>query len=247
MLKNKNNDNWFENWFNSPYYHILYKNRDNTEAELFIDNLINYLNPKKSGKLLDIACGKGRHAIYLNKKGYSIDGFDLASESIAFAKNFENENLSFYVNDIRKPLKLNYYNYAFNLFTSFGYFVDENDNTKAIKAIAESLKPNAILVLDFMNVNKVINNLVANEVKTVNNITFNISRFIADGFIIKKICFNDKGKDYLFFEKVKAITLANFENYFKSANLKTLATFGNYKLAPFNKNTSDRLILIAKK
>ena len=52
---------WFINWFDSPYYHILYKNRDEKEAEFFIENLVQYLNLKKRSKLLDIACGKGRH------------------------------------------------------------------------------------------------------------------------------------------------------------------------------------------
>ena len=71
-LNNKQDMNWFKNWFNSPYYHILYKNRDIKEAELFIDNLINKLKLKKTSKLIDIACGKGRHACYFNKKGFDV-------------------------------------------------------------------------------------------------------------------------------------------------------------------------------
>ena len=58
---------WFHNWFNSPYYHILYTHRDEEEAEFFLDNLCAYLTPKDQSTILDIGCGRGRHAIYLNK------------------------------------------------------------------------------------------------------------------------------------------------------------------------------------
>ena len=59
---------WFKNWFDSPYYHILYKKRDSIEAKFFIDNLINFLQVPNNSKIIDIACGKGRHSIYLEQK-----------------------------------------------------------------------------------------------------------------------------------------------------------------------------------
>ena len=93
---------WFANWFNSPYYHILYKNRDEKEAELFIDNLLHKLRLKKGSKLIDIACGKGRHATYFNKKGMDVVGIDLSKNSISIAKQFENPSLIFNVHDMRK-------------------------------------------------------------------------------------------------------------------------------------------------
>ena len=74
---------WFVNWFDSPYYHLLYKNRDEKEAQVFIDNLIEKLQLKKGSKLIDIACGKGRHATYFNKKGMNVVGVDLSKNSIA--------------------------------------------------------------------------------------------------------------------------------------------------------------------
>ena len=59
--------NWYTDWFNSPYYHILYKNRDDKEAQFFIDNLIKHLKIKKNSKILDVACGKGTHTIFIKK------------------------------------------------------------------------------------------------------------------------------------------------------------------------------------
>ncbi|MCB0512464.1 MAG: class I SAM-dependent methyltransferase, partial [Bacteroidetes bacterium] len=78
------NKNWFELWFNSPFYHILYKNRDQNEANIFIDNMITKLK-MDYGKILDLACGKGRHAYYLAEKGFDVIGVDLAENSIKYA------------------------------------------------------------------------------------------------------------------------------------------------------------------
>src|SRR3954468_23981143 len=170
--------NWFESWFDSPYYHILYKDRDKEEAELFIDNLIHFLHPEKNAQFLDLACGKGRHAVYLNKKGFPTIGIDLSPESIAYASQFENEDLQFYVQDMRKPFRINYFDYVLNLFTSFGYFEQERDDMATIDAVYEALQPKGIFVLDFLNVQKIVSCMIPEETQVVEGITFHISRSI---------------------------------------------------------------------
>ena len=102
-------------------YHILYKDRDNKEAKKFISKLTEKLNLKKNAKILDAACGKGRHSIEIEKLGYKVTGIDLSKNSIKHAKQFENLNLKFKIHDISIPLGIKF-NAVFNLFTSFGYF-----------------------------------------------------------------------------------------------------------------------------
>lgn len=237
---------WFENWFDSPYYHILYKHRDFCEAELFIDNLINYLQPKTNARFLDLGCGKGRHSIYLSKKGYPVVGIDLSPESIACATQFENENLGFYVGDMRKTARINEFDYILNLFTSFGYFENESDDYSTINCVSKALKENGIFVVDFMNAQKAIATLIKQETKIIEGIEFNISRRLENNFIIKQINFSDKGKEYNFQERVKALTLNDFKKYFDANKLKILNLRGNYKLEDYNPETSDRLIIIAQ-
>ena len=113
---------WFKDWFNSPYYHNLYFKRDENEAAAFIDNLVNYLSPAPGSKMLDVACGRGRHSIQLAAKGFDVTGIDLSEDSINYALQFEKDNLHFYQHDMRLPFRINYYDFAFNFFTSFGYF-----------------------------------------------------------------------------------------------------------------------------
>lgn len=246
MYLRKMKDEWFKDWFNTPYYHILYKNRNYQEAEKFIDNLLVFLAPSPGSKFIDIACGKGRHSVFINKKGYDVVGYDLSEQSILEAKKSENEGLSFFVHDMRQIFRTNYFDFAFNLFTSFGYFKSSRDEQNAINSASKNLKPGGILVIDFLNKAKVINNLIKSEEKTIEGIQFNIQKKIENNHVIKSIQFSDKGQSFNFQESVKLLSINDFESYLKKGNFELLNVFGNYNLEKFNEN-SDRLILIAKK
>ncbi|MEO8235494.1 MAG: class I SAM-dependent methyltransferase [Flavobacterium sp.] len=244
-IQNPESNNWFATWFDSPYYHILYKDRNYREAQIFMDNLTNYLNLPEGATVLDLACGKGRHAIYLNQLGFNVLGVDLSPNSITEASKNNNIHLNFRVHDMREPFEEKF-DAIFNLFTSFGYFESDSDNLKTLISIKESLSEYGFAVIDFMNVNNVIENLVPEEVKTVDGIDFHIKRYVKDGYIHKEITFEDQGEKYHFTEKVQAITLQNFEEMMEEAGIYLLDIFGDYKLKKFHKTESERLIMIFK-
>lgn len=234
---------WYANWFDTPYYHILYKDRDHAEAENFMDHLTHFLKLPKKAEILDLACGKGRHSIYLNQLGYDVVGADLSESSITYAKQFENDTLHFRIHDMSKTFTRKF-DAIFNLFTSFGYFENEADNLRTIQAIVDGLKDNGHGVIDFLNVENVIKNLVPEETKVIEGITFNISKYLKDGYLIKDIRFEDEGKQYNFTEKVKALTLDHFKEYFEMANATLHHCLGDYQMNEFDLKSSDRLILI---
>lgn len=238
---------WFANWFNSPYYHQLYKNRDEKEAQFFIDNLVTHFQISKKSKVLDIACGKGRHSTYFNTKGMDVVGIDLSLKSINIAKKNENETLQFEVHDMRNVFKKNNFDVVTNLFTSIGYFENDEEEKNAINAMTTNLKRGGLLIIDFMNAKKVIRNLVKSEIKEVDDITFSIQRCIKKNQIIKDISFSKNGDKYHFQEKVRALTLADFSLFISNAGLKIIDIFGNYKLEDFNALMSERLIIICQK
>ncbi|MBT8259998.1 MAG: class I SAM-dependent methyltransferase [Flavobacteriaceae bacterium] len=239
----KENSQWYKSWFDTPFYHILYKDRDYSEAKAFMKKITTYLNVPEDGELLDLACGRGRHSIHLNQLGYHVTGLDLSEESIKYAKQFENECLHFYVYDMSKPY-LKSFDIVLNLFTSFGYFENEADNQNTINAIKENLKPNGIGVIDFLNSDYIIEHLIPEETKTVEHITFYLKRYVENGYIIKEISFNHEDQDYNFFERVKAFTLEDFKSMFQNSNLQLIDIFGDYNLGKFYKNKSERLIMI---
>ena len=74
----KDIENWYASWFDTPFYHILYKNRDDKEAGVFMKTLTSFLNLRPQAEILDLACGRGRHSIYLNKLGFKVTGVDLS-------------------------------------------------------------------------------------------------------------------------------------------------------------------------
>ena len=242
---NNQESSWFASWFDTPYYHILYKDRNYREAQVFMDNLTHYLNLPEHAKVLDLACGKGRHSIYLNQLGFTVLGVDLSENSIEIASKNANDTLQFKVHDMREPFEEKF-DAVFNLFTSFGYFDNDEDNLKTLIAIKESLSEYGFAIIDFMNVSFVLDNLIAEETKTVEEIDFYLKRYLKDGFIIKEIDFEDQGQKFHYEEKVRALTLQDFTKMMEKAGIYLLDTFGDYKLKKYHKNTSERLIMIFK-
>lgn len=237
---------WFATWFDSEYYHILYKDRDYKEAEIFMQNLVAFLKLPKQSHILDLACGKGRHSVYLNKIGFTVTGMDLSKNSITYAKQFENVNLYFKVHDMRLPFSEKY-DAIFNLFTSFGYFNDDQTNIKVLHNIKNALHKNGVAVIDFMNVNYVKKHLVPQEKVVKENITFNISRKIENQKIIKDISFTVNETKYHFQEKVQFLTLNTIKKYISATDFKLKQTFGDYQLKEFDSENSKRLILVLEK
>ncbi len=237
---------WFADWFDSPYYHILYKDRSEEEARAFIDALVAGLKIPQGAKVMDLACGKGRHSKQLNALGLDVTGLDLSAESIGEAKLMENDTLRFDVHDMREVYKEGQQDYILNLFTSFGYFEKKKDTQVTIQAIHSNLKSDGFLVIDFFNAVKVERDLVKEEVKVVDDIEFHLKRTAILGHILKEIRFEDDDVEYKFEERVQSLRLEDFEMFFEG-RFKVVQLFGSYQLEAFDKDNSDRLIVVAQK
>lgn len=239
---------WFSTWFDSPYYHVLYRDRNQEEAQAFIDVLLLRLHPKPGARLLDLACGKGRHAVYLSQQGYDVTGVDLSPESIAYARRYAHSRLRFHVHDMREPLLYKPFDFIFNLFTSFGYFAQQTENVVALRSAAAALRPGGKMVIDFMNTERTLRELVLEEEKTVGGTAFRITRHLDDDFIVKEIRFqDDNGVEQRFEERVRALSRPQFEEYFQMAGLRLAEVLGDYQLAPYDEAASPRMIFILKK
>lgn len=236
---------WFTDWFNTSYYHILYSNRDDSDAQLFMKNMTQFLQLPKAAHILDLPCGKGRHAVFLNSLGYQVTGVDLSENSIDYAKKFENKSLHFEVADMRKPLE-GKYDAIFNLFTSFGYFEEDAEDLRILKNIKNGLNSNGVFVFDFLNVIHVKNTLIKKEIKTIEGIEFYIEREIKAGFILKKISFTADQKKHVYTERVKYLDAEKLKDSFKEVGFTITAIFGDYNLSDFDSANSNRLILVAK-
>lgn len=236
---------WFRTWFDSPYYKILYSNRSEEEAAHFIDSLLDFINLPERSRVLDLACGRGRHSIYLNEKGFNVVGIDLSNNSISDAKKHENARLHFLTEDMRSFDLGVKFEAIFNLFTSFGYFESQEENKKVLQRILCHLKENGLFVMDYLNATKVERELIPFETKTIQGVDFAISKKIENGQIIKTIAFVGKEGKFEFQEKVQLLKANEILDMITGQGLKIVRTFGNYFLNEFDETTSDRIIVIA--
>lgn len=240
---------WYKDWFNSPFYHKLYFERDEQEAVAFINKLINHLQPKPGSRMLDVACGKGRHSKTLAAMGFEVTGIDISPDSIAFAKQFEKENLSFFVHDMRLPFWGNYFDMAFNFFTSFGYFKTRREHDDAIRTIARSLKPGGYFIIDYLNVHCAEDHLLHDEKKIIDKTVYDINRWEDDTHFFKKIVITDPSlKEPLSYtEKVAKFSLGDFTDMLSYQRLQVQEVFGDYQFNPYDVRKTPRMIIIARK
>lgn len=240
----KDSPNGHSSWYNSRYYHI-YKDRDDNEAQTFLETLTDYLNLPERATILDWSCGRGQNARYLNTMGYDVSGVDLSEDHIKHAKKFENQSLRFDVYPLSKPYK-HPFDAVFNLFNNFVYYDSDEDAINTIKAIKANLNETGFGVIDFTNSVAVIENLVPEETKTIGTIDFKLNRFVENGYILKDISFEADDQTHHYQERIKAFSLKDFESFFEQADSYLLDVFGDYKLNKFRPLFSERLIMIFK-
>lgn len=240
---------WFKEWFNSPYYHQLYFERDHQEAADFINELVKHLQPAEGSFMLDVACGRGRHSFQLASKGYDVTGIDLSTDSILTAKENENDQLHFFVHDMRLPFWINYFNYAFNFFTSFGYFNTKREHENALRTIAQSLKPDGIFVIDYLNVIYAESHAEPASEIVIGDVHYDITKWSDEGHFYKKIVVTDKELDDAITheEKVAKFSLEDFTEMLGAHKMHVQEVFGDYKLGKYDVNSSPRMIIVAKK
>ena len=242
-----NREDWFINWFNSKYYHILYESRNKNEANNFIKNIISNLSLESNKSVLDLGCGNGRHSISLSNHFKLVHGIDISSENISQANENKKNNLKFFISDMRNFVSDSKYGYIFNLFTSFGYFKNNEENINVLKSCYNHLNKDGLLFIDFLNSEKIKMSVnILKETKNICGIKFNIHKQIIDNYVVKNIKVEDKGTTYDFQEKVQLLNIKDFKKMFEISGFEIISTYGNYQMKPYDLDSS-RLILCAKK
>ncbi len=241
---------WYKEWFSSPYYDLLYKQRDEQEATQFLQLLIKTMEATPGSLVLDAACGKGRHSRALADMGFDVTGIDISEPSIIEARKNERENLQYFVHDMRLPFRINYFDYAFNFFTSFGYFHTDREHDNAVRTIAQSLKPNGIFVIDYLNVHFNEDNIIQNEEKEVGDFHFHVARWHDEKHFYKRIQVTEPASQHikhLYTEKVEKFSLGDFTDILAYQGLIVEDVFGDYRMGPYHIRKSPRMIIMARR
>ncbi len=257
---NRKNDDWFKAWFNSHHYLDLYKHRDSKDAKKIVSLISRNIKLPKGAKVLDLACGNGRHSVFFASKGLNVLGIDLSPYLIKEAKKrlssqyaAYKKSLRFEIRDMRNINHKNEFDLVVNLFSSFGYFEKDSENWKVIKSVSGALNKGGCFFFDFLNSEYLRKSLVPFDIKKRNHNVIIQVREITEGFVKKNIIIikNNPRSDYPlisnFYEKIKLYSLSDFRKIFKNYGLEVIKTFGDYTGSRFNPKTSERLIILAQK
>lgn len=242
---------WFEKWFNSPLYEKLYAHRNMEDAARLAKLIESVIPPKEYPELLDLACGRGRHSILLAQKGYSVTGIDLSETAIRKAKaraSRENiKNVRFLTGDMRENPGFTF-DAVVSLFTSFGYFLDDEENKRVLRNIRTLLKKDGRFLLDYLNPGYVQKKLIPSEKKTADGIQFDIERKIENGMVFKTISLTnpETGEPVEHTERVKLYSLDWFRDHMKESGLTISGVYGNYDGGPYNIEESPRCIVFGE-
>jgi len=240
---------WYEQWFSRDEYEIVYRDRNEEEAVSLVDLIERTVEPIAGSELLDVGCGRGRHAIEFAKRGLQVTGLDLSERSLEIAREKaaeENLNITFIAGDMRNPVGQNRFDGVVNLFTAFGYFEEWDDHQKAVDAMALAVKPGGFVVQDFLNQAAVESNLIPSDTRTIGDIVIDQRRWVEEGRILKEIVFSSEGGSHTFFESVALLERSDFESLYESAGLELETIFGDYSGAPYD-DESPRMILFSRK
>ncbi|HMS33316.1 MAG TPA: class I SAM-dependent methyltransferase [Ignavibacteria bacterium] len=247
------NKSWFEKWFSSKYYLELYQHRDEEDARWIINLLQRSIPVNTRSKVLDIACGSGRHSLELARRGFDVTGFDLSKFLISEAKKGlkvskeKDLKVKFLIKDMRYFNFKNSFDIAVNIFTSFGYFENDEENFRVIRNVSDSLKSGGYFVFDFLNKRYLEDNLISITKQKHGNTSVIQKRKIENGFVKKIITISEGDNILEFNETLRLYSLNEFKKAFESYGLKIHLLFGDYFGNRFNENKSQRLIIIAKK
>lgn len=244
---------WFKEWFADKFYLELYQHRDEEDARWIINLLQRSIPVSTKSKVLDIACGSGRHSLELARRGFDVTGFDLSGFLINEAKiNLKNSKekslrVKFMIKDMRNFNFNNSFDIAVNFFTSFGYFEDDSSNMKVLKNTSDSLKKGGYFVFDFLNRKQLEKNLVPESMEKYGKVTVRQKRVIKNGFVRKDIYIKEGKKERHFEEVLKLYSYTEFRKMFALNKLRIVRTFGDYFGNSYSESKSKRLIIIAQK
>lgn len=240
---------WYAQWFDRSEYETVYAARNDSDAKDMITCIIETTSIPEGSSVLDVACGRGRHARAFARHGYRVTGIDLSPRAIETARRIarqEQLEIDFEEGDMRVAPCDDCFDMVVNLFTSFGYFDKDEDHLRSIKAMARAMRDGAWLVQDFMNVDHVVGDLVPVDARREGALRVVQRRWVEGPRLVKEITLKQAGSpDQVFRESVRLLRLEDFQRMYKEAGLAIEHVLGDVQGTPFSSD-SPRLIMFAR-
>ncbi|MBY0013571.1 class I SAM-dependent methyltransferase [Paenibacillus typhae] len=237
---------WYEKSFGEDYL-IVYRHRDFCGARHEVEKMIGWLELPEGSKVLDLCCGMGRHSLALAEAGFAVTGVDLSEVLLREARAQDGaEAVTWLRSDMRELPLDGGFDAVVNLFTSFGYFEDDEEQVKVLREVYRMLKPGGKFIIDFLNPAYVIAHLVPHSTREDGDNLIDESRRIEDGYVKKDIILTSKGDDTprKYHERVKLYPLETFKQLIAAAGLQLEAVHGSYDEEEYDEEHSNRMIFV---
>lgn len=233
---------WFEEWFGEEYLH-LYPHRDEEDADRLVSLVADSVPVAPDWRVLDVACGAGRHARAFERRGLHTIGLDLSMTLLTRARDVARSPLV--RADMRQlPIRPRSMDLTVNLFTSFGYFDTDLDHLRSLREMLSTIRPGGWFVIDFLGATWVRETLVANETMMVGDQEVRVERWLADDdrFVQKTITVPD-GRQFM--ERVRLYEREELAAMITAAGGRVRLAYGSYDGTPPSRR-SPRTILMAQ-
>ncbi|WP_169713717.1 class I SAM-dependent methyltransferase [Paludifilum halophilum] len=238
---------WYEESFGEDYL-LVYRHRDRVHADREMNAVARWLDLQPGEEVLDLCCGTGRHSIPLQKMGFRVTGIDLSDVLLKRAEEMSRGmDIRYLRGDMRSlPFDPNAFDAVVNLFTSFGYFAEDEDNRKVLSELARVLKPGGRFLVDFLNRESVERSLVPESEREVDGTRIREKRWIDGEFVRKTILVTDERGERRYQERVKMYDRERMEAMMDSVGLAVDQVKGDFEGHRYSRAESPRMIFVGR-
>ncbi|MDF2653496.1 MAG: SAM-dependent methyltransferase [Paenibacillus sp.] len=244
--------NWYEESFGDDYLQV-YSHRSQHEALHQVKKMIGWLKLPANSHILDLCCGAGRHALALVEAGFRMTGIDLSPHLLNEARKADkNRQINWIESDMRHlPEEADLqgkFDAVINLFTSFGYFEEDEEQIQVLREIRKALKPCGRFMMDLLNEGFVREHLIPYSKREVNGISISETRSLVNGFVVKDICIDEEGKPSRHYrERVKLYSLSLMTDMLEGTGLRVDYVYGDYQENVYDAWQSPRMIIVGQR
>lgn len=246
----KKSSAWYEQWFGEDYL-TVYAHRDEEEARAQVDFAERVLNPPKGGRILDLCCGNGRHAVELSRRGYRVTGLDLSPvllEAACERARDQKVEVEFVRCDMRQIPGEETFDAVVNFFTSFGYFDRDEENAAVLRGIARALVPEGGFLLDYLNRDYVVRHFVGRDEQEREGMRVIQERRIdpVESRVHKRLTLIKGDQQTVYSESVRMYVYPEMARMIADAGLRIERVYGNHEGDPLTID-SPRMILVGRR
>lgn len=244
---------WYVKSF-GRFYLEHYSHRDDDEANREVEELAALLDPDREGPLLDLCCGAGRHLKALRRLGFtSLAGLDLSAHLLKVADeelhSVAGEAVELIQADMRQIPCRSHFATILSLFTSFGYFVADEENAAVVEGVYQALRPGGKFLIDTLNRDCVLASLLPENVMEAEGFTARSRRSItADGRRVEKVTVvqSAKGGEETFKESVRLFGAGEMEAMLSAAGFEDIGIYGALCADPLT-TSCERMVVTGVK